>query len=90
MCQGSGATLADAGKLDSSAATHLHSTLASRLHWRLLPVLWLGMVLNVAVRSDLAFAELQMGSELNLSSSFFGLAAGIFFGPAPTDGPKST
>ena len=57
----------------------LPASLLSKLRWRLIPLLWLGFCFNVVNRSNIAFAQLEMGPELGLSQSDFGFAAGIFF-----------
>lgn len=62
-------------------APQLPARLISRLRRRILPVLWCCFVVSMAERTNIAIAELQMGCELGLSMSTFGLAAGIFFLP---------
>ena len=57
----------------------LDERLLSKLMLRILPTLWAGYVLNIIDRSNLGYAQLQMSHDLELSSSSFGLAAGLFF-----------
>ena len=44
-----------------------------------LPQLWLAYVLNIIDRTNLAYAQLQMKTDLGLSARDFGYASGIFF-----------
>ena len=62
-----------------SSAPSLPRALFIRLCWRLLPILWLGYVLNIVDRTNLGYAALQMTDDLQLSQRAFGLASGIFF-----------
>ena len=62
-----------------SSAPSLPRALFIRLCWRLLPILWLGYVLNIVDRTNLGYAALQMTDDLHLSQRAFGLASGIFF-----------
>ena len=39
---------------------------------RVIPILWLGYVLNIVDRTNLAYAQLQMVSDLGLSARDFG------------------
>lgn len=57
----------------------LSDALLSKLQRRLVPVLWVGFLFNVINRSNLAFAQIQMAPELDLSQADFGFSAGIFF-----------
>ena len=61
------------------ATAELPPHLFRRLCWRLLPILWVGYVLNIVDRTNLGYAQLQMKDDLHLSSRTFGLASGIFF-----------
>lgn len=47
--------------------------------WRVLPILWLGYVLNIVDRTNLGYAQLQMAHDLNLTPQAFGFASGLFF-----------
>src|SRR5437763_9213859 len=51
----------------------------SKIAWRLLPFLFLLYVANYLDRTNIAFAQLRMGSDLGVSDSVFGMASGIFF-----------
>ena len=62
-----------------SSAPSLPRAVFIRLCWRLLPILWLGYVLNIVDRTNLGYAALQMTDDLHLSQRAFGLASGIFF-----------
>lgn len=64
---------------DGTPLADLDAPLLSKLCWRIIPLLWLGFAFNVINRSNIAFAQLEMGPELGLSQSDFGFAAGIFF-----------
>ena len=57
----------------------LDERLLSKLMLHVLPTLWVGYVLNIIDRSNLGYAQLQMSHDLELSSSSFGVAAGLFF-----------
>lgn len=46
---------------------------------RVIPLLWTGYVLNIIDRTNLAYAQLQMSTDLHLSARAFGYASGIFF-----------
>ena len=64
--------------LQTPAAT-LPPHLFRRMCWRLVPVLWLGYVLNIVDRTNLGYAQLQMKDDLHLAPRTFGFASGIFF-----------
>ncbi len=57
----------------------VQSAVLRRISFRLLPFLFLLYVINYLDRVNVAFAALQMKSELHLSDSVFGFGAGIFF-----------
>ena len=61
------------------AAAELSPHLFRRLCWRLIPILWVGYVLNIVDRVNLGYAQLQMKDDLHLAPRTFGLASGIFF-----------
>mmetsp|Transcript_21258 Transcript_21258/g.41467 ORF Transcript_21258/g.41467 Transcript_21258/m.41467 type:complete len:638 (-) Transcript_21258:678-2591(-) len=67
------------GAKQPSTQLLMPSALLHKLRVRLLPPLALGYALSFIDRSNLAFAELTMGHELQLSADGFGLAAGVFF-----------
>jgi ACS family tartrate transporter-like MFS transporter len=54
-------------------------TARTKIAWRLLPFLFLLYVANYLDRTNIAFAQLRMASELGVSDSVFGTASGIFF-----------
>ncbi len=57
----------------------LSPLLLRKLLLRMIPVLWLGYVLNIVDRTNLGYAQLQMEADLHTTPSVFGLASGIFF-----------
>src|SRR4051794_24629056 len=63
----------------ASAQSDVAATARSKIAWRLLPFLFLLYVANYLDRTNIAFAQLRMGSELGVSASVFGTASGIFF-----------
>ena len=71
-----------------SSAPSLPRALFIRLCWRLLPILWLGYVLNIVDRTNLGYAALQMTDDLHLSQRAFGLASGIFLRVRRAPDPK--
>ena len=77
--------MGDKGDTESSlsllqpAAAELSPHLFRRLCWRLIPILWVGYVLNIVDRVNLGYAQLQMKDDLHLAPRTFGLASGIFF-----------
>ena len=50
-----------------------------RVMWRVVPLPWLGYVLNIIDRTNLAYAQLQMKTDIGLSARDFGFASGVFF-----------
>ena len=77
--------MGDKGDTESSlsllqpATAELSPHLFRRLCWRLIPILWIGYVLNIVDRVNLGYAQLQMKDDLHLAPRTFGLASGIFF-----------
>ena len=57
----------------------LPAALRRQLLCRLLPVLTLGYGLSFIDRSNIAYAELEMGRAIGIDARTFGLASGIFF-----------
>ena len=49
------------------------------LCFRVLPIIWLGYVLNILDRTNLGLAALQMTDDLNLTPQSFGLDGAVFF-----------
>jgi sugar phosphate permease len=62
-----------------SDGSKLPEWLFLKVAWHVIPLLWVGYVLNIIDRTNLAYAQLQMASDLGLSPRAFGLASGIFF-----------
>lgn len=50
-----------------------------RLHLRVLPIFIFGYAFEFIDRTNISFAKLRMGGELELSGEMFGLASGMFF-----------
>lgn len=46
---------------------------------RVLPLLFAGYLLNFLDRTNISYAQLQMGADLNISLAAYGLGAGLFF-----------
>jgi ACS family tartrate transporter-like MFS transporter len=57
----------------------LETAVVSRLMWRLMPFLFLLYIVAYLDRINVSFAILQMRTQLNLSDSAYGRAAGMFF-----------
>jgi len=57
----------------------LEALVVSRLMWRLLPFLFLLYIVAYLDRINVSFAILQMRTQLHLSDSAYGRAAGMFF-----------
>jgi MFS transporter, ACS family, tartrate transporter len=57
----------------------LEASVVSRLMWRLLPFLFLLYIVAYLDRINVSFAILQMRTQLHLSDSAYGRAAGMFF-----------
>ena len=51
----------------------------NKIAWRIMPLILLGYTLAGLDRANVAFAKLQMGSDLGLSDAMYGFGAGIFF-----------
>ena len=66
-------------QLSSDNRMLLPEALFKRLCWRVLPILWLGYVVNIVDRTNLGYAQLQMSHDLSLSPRAFGMASGLFF-----------
>ena len=68
---------------DTCARVGEQPELPAALRWqllcRLLPVLTLGYGLSFIDRSNIAYAELEMGRAIGIDARTFGLASGIFF-----------
>ncbi|WP_442113576.1 MFS transporter [Pseudomonas sp. NUPR-001] len=47
--------------------------------WRLLPLLFLGYVINTIDRANVAFAKLRMAEDIALTDAAYGIGAGIFY-----------
>jgi MFS transporter, ACS family, tartrate transporter len=57
----------------------LETTTISRVYRRLVPLLFVLLIINYMDRVNVGFAALRMNHELGFSASVFGLGAGIFF-----------
>lgn len=53
--------------------------LISKLRWRLIPFLFLLYIISMMDRVNISFAALDMNKALGISSTTFGLIAGVFF-----------
>jgi D-galactonate transporter len=63
----------------TEVTAELERTTLRRVAWRLLPFLLLLYIISWLDRANVAFAKLQMNSDLGLSEAAYGLGAGIFF-----------
>ncbi|WP_218025032.1 MFS transporter [Nocardia pseudovaccinii] len=61
------------------SADSLETSTVRTVMWRIIPFVFLLYVINYIDRANIGYAGLQMNKELQLSSSAFGLAAGLFF-----------
>jgi MFS family permease len=61
------------------AGAVLSSAVVSKLFWRIIPLLFLLVMLNYIDRSNLGFAALQMNSQLGFTPAVYGTGASIFF-----------
>src|ERR1700744_6797808 len=57
----------------------LSRTVVSKLFWRIIPLLFLLVMLNYIDRTNLGFAALQMNSQLGFTPEVYGTGASIFF-----------
>jgi len=84
-CCASAAAPAPAGDSESdvllaaNAKALCSEALFKRVCWHVLPILWLGYVVNIVDRTNLGYAQLQMSIDLSLSPKAFGTASGLFF-----------
>jgi MFS transporter, ACS family, tartrate transporter len=62
-----------------SSSISLERATMRRVYWRLIPLLFVGMVLNYLDRINIGFAALRMNHDLGLTPSVFGFAASVFF-----------
>jgi MFS transporter, ACS family, tartrate transporter len=62
-----------------TAETHSESALIAKIQWRLIPFMFALYIVSYLDRVNVGFAALQMNRDLGLSSSVYGLGAGIFF-----------
>jgi MFS family permease len=65
--------------LEASDASSLPEPLFRKIAMHVIPLLWLAYILNVIDRTNLAYAQLQMSTDLGLSAKAYGMASGIFF-----------
>src|ERR1700761_6345106 len=59
--------------------TTIESLTMSRIYRRLVPLLFILLIINYLDRVNIGFAALRMNQDLGFSASVFGLGAGIFF-----------
>ncbi|MGF6768032.1 ACS family tartrate transporter-like MFS transporter [Paraburkholderia sp. GAS199] len=59
--------------------TTIESLTMSRIYRRLVPLLFVLLIINYLDRVNIGFAALRMNQDLGFSASVFGLGAGIFF-----------
>jgi len=64
---------------DVAGGAVLSSAVVSKLFWRIIPLLFLLVMLNYIDRSNLGFAALQMNSQLGFTPAVYGTGASIFF-----------
>ena len=57
----------------------LRASTASRITWRLIPLLAIGYCVAYIDRINISFAALQMNRDLRFSATVYGLGAGLFF-----------
>ena len=57
----------------------LSSAVVGKLFWRIIPLLFLLVMLNYIDRSNLGFAALQMNGQLGFTPAIYGTGASIFF-----------
>jgi MFS family permease len=58
---------------------NVSAAMVTKLFWRIIPLLFLLVMLNYIDRSNLGFAALQMNSQLGFTPEVYGLGASIFF-----------
>jgi ACS family tartrate transporter-like MFS transporter len=63
----------------ASSEAELERQTMHRVHWRLLPFLLLLYIVSWLDRVNVSFAKLQMGPDLGISDTAFGLGFGLFF-----------
>jgi len=62
-----------------NSTTVVEDKVYTKMAWRLVPVLFICYIAAYLDRVNIAFAELQMKSDLKFSDTVYGLGAGIFF-----------
>src|ERR1700749_2726893 len=58
---------------------NVSAAMVTKLFWRIIPLLFLLVMLNYLDRSNLGFAALQMNSQLGFTPEVYGLGASVFF-----------
>ena len=58
---------------------NVSAAMVKKLFWRIIPLLFLLVMLNYIDRSNLGFAALQMNGQLGFTPEVYGLGASIFF-----------
>jgi ACS family tartrate transporter-like MFS transporter len=66
-------------RTESINADTLSPAITSKLFWRIVPLLFLLVLLNYIDRSNLGFAALQMNGQLGFTPQVYGTGASIFF-----------
>jgi MFS family permease len=64
---------------ETNVENTLEAVTISRVYRRLVPLLFVLLIINYLDRVNIGFAALRMNHELGFSASVFGLGAGIFF-----------
>jgi MFS transporter, ACS family, tartrate transporter len=64
---------------ETDVENNIESLAISRVYRRLVPLLFVLLIVNYLDRVNIGFAALRMNQELGFSGSVFGLGAGIFF-----------
>ena len=57
---------------------------------RVLPLLFAGYLLNFLDRTNISYAQLQMGADLDISLAAYGLGAGLFSSATPASACRPT
>ncbi|OBR54118.1 MFS transporter [Paraburkholderia tropica] len=65
--------------LESAVPASAARATDARTFWRLIPIILLSLIVNQLDKVNVAFAKLQMASDIGLSNTAYGLGAGIFF-----------
>lgn len=66
-------------KIKYTESDDLSKATQRKLFWRLIPIIFLSLILNQLDKINIAFAKLQMSHDVGLSPEAYGFGAGIFF-----------